>query len=586
MVSSAYTQDFSFKKELKKNHKITYQLFSNKKTSYRLMLDSNASVSERWAALELQHWLKEISGAYFPIDSINTPYKGPQIIIGFNERVKLLTSLKAPDEVDESFRYFNDGKDIYIYGGKLRGTMYGVTAFLENEFGCRWYTPTVSVIPKMNHYRFSVYQFSDSPKIRIRHNNYWGASDPVWAARNKMNGRQQYVDQPGGVQAYWGVHTFYQLLPPAEFFDKHPEYYSLVKGKRIYFANTKHEPGQLCLSNEDVVRIVTERVKERMRKNPEYLVYDVSHNDIWGNHCECNKCLSKSAEYGGESGLMIWFVNQIAAEVKNEFPNKFIGTLAYRYTRNPPVNISPHKNVVIRLCPIEACVAHDLASCPQNQSFMKDLKGWSSIAPHLFIWDYVTNFEAYILPYPNFNVLKSNIQTFQKYNSIGIMEQGNYQSPGGEFAELRTYLLSRLLWDPDSDVDSIVNDFTSNYYGKSSQYILQYFKFLHSQITAESHIHIGLKAQDSIFSIEFINQSLVIFEKAKKVANDDEILSRVQLASLPVLYLKCKRFPRLAFNDGTYMKFRKIVKQHGITKYSESGETADSFDSFVKGGHN
>ena len=62
-----------------------------------------------------------------------------------------------------------------------------------------------------------------------------------------MNGSMASRQQPGGVESYWGVHTFYPLMPPAEFFNDHPEYYSLIDGKRI------HDHAQLCLSNPDVL---------------------------------------------------------------------------------------------------------------------------------------------------------------------------------------------------------------------------------------------------------------------------------------------------------------------------------------------
>ena len=54
----------------------------------------------------------------------------------------------------------------------------------------------------------------------------------IWAARNKMNRRHSsgvpVKVQPGGVESYWRVHTFHYLVPPAEFFDDHPEHYCLV----------------------------------------------------------------------------------------------------------------------------------------------------------------------------------------------------------------------------------------------------------------------------------------------------------------------------------------------------------------------
>jgi len=545
-----------------------YTLFADQKSSYRIVVDAQASESEKWAAKELQHWLKEAGGAELPIQDLSQPFSGPQIIIGYNDVVKAKTGEPKPADLDESFRYFNSGANLFIYGGAMRGSMYGVMAFLENELGCRWYTPEVSVIPEKKTYSFDWLDHSEKPGVRVRNDFYFEAFNPEWGARNRMNGTLGFADsakQPGGTENYWAVHTFYPLVPPDEFFGKHPEYYSLIDGKRT------HDHAQLCLTNPDVLKIVIERIKKRMHDSPDYLIYDVSQND-WRNPCRCKKCQAIVQKEGSESGPIIWFVNQVAEAVEKEFPDKFIGTLAYQYTRTPPQHIHPRNNVVVRLCSIECCFAHDFKTCPENKSFLDDLQKWATLAPHLYIWDYVVNFSHYIMPYPNFRVLQPNIKTLIENNTIGIMEQAAYQSRGGEFAELRAYLISRLLWNPDINAENVINDFMYGYYGRSGQLIRQYFDLLHNRLTPDTHIHLGLTPEDKLFSDEFINESYKIFREAKKVADNDDILHRVEMASLPVLYLKCKRMPVLSRFDGTYDAFCAITKREGITHYAEAGE--------------
>lgn len=548
-----------------------FVLFKNQKTDYTIVLADDASESEKWAADELKHWLKEVSGADFSIKPLSSA-TGPRIILGYNPVVKSLTGMPAPAMLDEAYHYSNVGQDLVIFGGKQRGTMYGVMSFLENELGCRWYTSTVTSIPKRNELKFTHLGHSEKPGIRVRNDFYFEAFDPVWAARNKMNGSMGAPKQPGGVESYWSVHTFYPLVPPAEFFEKHPEYYSLLKGKRV------PQLAQLCLSNPDVLAIISDRIKKRMRESPEYLIYDVSQNDYY-NPCECDKCQAIVKREGSESGLMIWFVNQVAESVEKEFPDKFIGTLAYQYTRNPPARIRPRENVVVRFCSIECCFAHDFKTCPQNQSFMKDMQVWAKMAPHIYIWDYAVNFGHYLMPYPNFSVLQSNIKSFKEHNAIGIMEQAAYQSRGGEFAELRSYLIARLLWNPDINTKDVIDEFMYGYYGRSGKFVKQYFDLLQSQVKPDTHIGLGTDPSNPIFSEAFVNQSAAIFEEGVKAAENEEILHRVELASLPVLYLKCKRTPAIARYDGSYQKLCEIVDREKITHFAEGGE----MDQFHKG---
>ena len=467
--------------------RMEYSLFEDGKTDYQIVVGNDASESEQWAATELQKYLKEISGASFEIVADDVETTDKEIIIGYNKHAQELlgSDFKNPESTDESFFYRNINSKIVVLGGKQRGTMYAVFAFLENVFGVRWYTPEVTVVPKREKHLFDYLNHHEKPSLQVRNDFYYEAFDPTWAAHNKINGAMGFREQHGDIEGYWSVHTFYPLMPPAEFFDEHPEYYSLIDGKRI------HEDAQLCLTNPEVLEIITERLKKTMKENPSNLIYSVSQND-WRNPCQCNHCQKIVAEEGSEAGVMIWFVNQVADGIREDFPDKYVGTLAYQYTRKPPKNIVPRDNVVIRLCSIECCFSHDFKNCPENQEFLRDLEGWSAISPHLYIWDYVVNFSHYIMPYPNFKVLKPNIKTFIDNKSIGIMEQAAYQSRGGEFAELRAYVISKILWDAGCNVDKVVDDFMYGYYGRSGQFIRAYFDLLHNQITTDTHIHLGL----------------------------------------------------------------------------------------------
>ena len=557
-------QAFPFTAGVRKQH----ALFEKGRTAYTIVVGSSASESEKWAAGELRRWLKEIGDVDLPIQTEEGAAASDKVIlIGWSPRMQQLlgAEVKSPDDEDESFNYRSVGPALLIWGGKQRGTMYGVLSFLEREMGVRFYTPKVTVTPKRDRYAFTFLHHFETPGVRVRNDFYYEAFDPTWAACNRINGAMSYRDQPGGLEAYWAVHTFYPLVPPEEFFKDHPEYYSLIDGRRTA------ERAQLCLSNPDVLRIVTERILQKIRELPQYLIYDLSQND-WNNPCSCAKCQALVDREGSQSGPIIDFVNQVADRVKTEFPHKFIGTLAYSYTRKPPKTLKPRENVVVRFCSIECCFAHDFVSCPENKAFVEDMNGWAAIAPHIYIWDYVVNFSHYIMPFPNFRVLKPNIQFFRDHKAIGIMEQAAYQSRGGEFAELRAYLIAKLLWNPEAEVEPILNDFMFGYYGRAGQYLQAYLELLHGRLTPETHIRLGLQHDDKLFSDEFVRQAEALFDQAEAVADTEEIRQRVEMARLPILYLKCKRTPTIATQDGSYTRFCEIVKREGITHYAESGD--------------
>jgi len=544
-----------------------HTLFADGASDYEIvLLGENASESEQWAAVELQRWLKVAGGVELPIVVAPDSVAETSILIGYSPYVAALLDEEpsTPDPDDETLHYRSFGPTIAIWGGAERGTMYGVFSFLERELGCRWYTPSVEAIPARDAFEFSFLSHSESPTLRVRNDFYYEAFDPIWAARNRVNGAMQLREQPGGVEGYWSVHTFYPLMPPEEFFESHPEYYSLIDGERI------HERAQLCLTNPEVFEIIVERLGAVMREQPGYLIYSLSQND-WHNACQCDPCQAIARDEGGEIGPVLDFVNRVAERLEPEFPDKYIGTLAYQYTRKPPKNMRPRDNVVIRLCSIEACFAHDFTSCEINAEFLDDLEQWREIAPKLYIWDYVVNFSHYLMPFPNFNVLQPNIRTFIDNHAIGIMEQGAYQSRGAEFAELRMYLLSKLLWDVETDQEAVIEDFMHGYYGRAGQHVRAYLDLLHSRITPDTHIFFNQQTEELLYTPEFVREASALFDQAEAVAESEAVRQRVELARLPVLYLKCRLLPHEAKLDGSYEKFSRIVERENVTHYAEAG---------------
>lgn len=538
-----------------------YQLFSNGRTHYSIVVAKDASPSELHAAKELQTILHEISGATFELTH-NLQAKGKHIYIGHNPKTQQLFGIEPADEHSDRFTYLSEKGQILIYGSHQRGTMYGVYAFLENELGVRWFTEDETKIPKRETYSFEKLSHTETPAIAIRHVMYKETEDAAWSAHNRMNGGDATLGKAewGGADAFWGIHTIGKLLPAKELFDQHPDYFALREGKRVPDA-------QLCLTHPEVLRLATERLLKQIEQHPHYKVYDMSQNDSWGdNACQCERCQALAKKFGAESGVWVWFVNQVAAAVKERFPDKMVGTFAYRYTRKPPVGITPADNVVIRLCSIECCFAHSLESCPEkaNQHFLEDVKAWAQLAPHLFIWDYVTSFSHYLIPYPNFNALAPNISTYQQHHAIGIMEEGQYETKHGEFSELRAYVLAKLLWNPTLSVQDLVSEFIEGYYGKAAETVMSHYEQTMALVNKSTHFTIYPKTDDPIYTDTYVREALERLTKAKAACHDPQLRQRVEHIWLSPAYLFTQRNFAEAKQTGIFDELVRICRRDGI----------------------
>ncbi|MCL5742738.1 MAG: DUF4838 domain-containing protein, partial [Acidobacteria bacterium] len=523
-------------------------------SDYSICVSASASPSERRGAAELQRFLWEISGARLVIVDDKAAPQGRLILVG---RSRVVDSLQAqiPYEAlgEEGFVLKTTGEHLIIAGGRKRGTMYGVYTFLE-KLGCRWFTPDLSRIPKRRTVNIAPLNEQHRPSFEYREPYFREAFDKDWAARNKMNGGSlQLDDSTGGSLKYYPfVHSFYALIPPEEYFKDHPEYFSLIDGKR------RERGGQLCLTNPDVLRLSIKKVLDWGREHPEAQICSVSQND-WDGWCECDRCRQVEAEEGGaHSGPLLRFVNALAAEVEKHDPGKLIDTLAYTYTEAPPLRARPRRNVRIRICPIGACEAHPYEQCPYNAYFMDNLRVWSKITNQLYIWHYNTNFRHYLQPFPDFDELAADIPMYQRHGVVGLFMQGGAAVGGGaENAELRSWVLSRLLWDCDADARQARNEFMEAAYGAAAPLMRQYFELLHRQVRRPPeglghHIWIFTHPGTPFLTEDFVRQAKDLLLRAERTASDSASRRRVRKARLSIDYVEMFWSMRYFVADGWF----------------------------------
>lgn len=532
-------------------------LADNGRSEFRIVIAKDASPSVKWAADELQRWLKEMTGATLPIATDDSAMTAHEIILGANAHLAKLGVRPPLTELGlEGYIIRTSGPHLLLIGGPVRGAVYSVFGLLEDHLGCRWFTPEVTRIPKVNRLTVGPLDERKIPALEYREPFVMDCFDGDWCARNRVNSSAGRLEEKHGgkIQYYGFVHTFNQLVPPEKYYDEHPEYFSLINGKRMkgYY--------QLCLTNPDVLRIATEEIRKRMREHPEAFVFSVSQNDTHGA-CQCENCQAIVEREGSEAGPLIEFVNKIADAVKDEFPDKAIDTLAYQYTRKAPKHVRPRPNVIVRLCSIECCFSHPLRTCNsgENAAFRKDLEDWAKVSERLWVWDYATSFANYLVPFPNRHVLRDNIRFFIENNVTGIFEQNTYTTLCGEFNALDGYMHAKFLWDPDYDEDKAMDEFLAGVYGKAAGPIRTYLDMLRDKVVNENiHMHIWEGPNAPYLTDELIAKADKLWDQAAAaVADDPATLNRVNVARLSMDWLLLERTKRTVttayeFRNGKY----------------------------------
>jgi len=556
-----------------------------------IVIAEDAGEPEQHAAAELADFLQQITGAKF--DIVHPPAaKRCRLLVGPKAAKSAAADFSTDGLGTDGIIIRTVGNDLILAGGHPRGTLYAVYTFLEEHLGCRWWSSTESTIPNKPTFKVGKLDVRYVPTLEYREPYWFDAFDGDWAVRNKSNGNRPRIDEKrGGKHTYQGfVHTFYPLIPPKKYFKDHPEWFSEIKGKRSY------ERAQLCLTNEEMREELVKNLKARLWKNPAATIASVSQND-WHGNCQCSNCAAIEKEEDSPAGLMLRFVNSVAADIEKEFPQVAISTLAYQYTRKPPRITKPRHNVIVRLCSIECSFSKPLAD-ERNKKFRDDIVGWSKISNRLYIWDYTTNFRHHIMPHPNLRVLGPNVKFFAEHNVKGIFEQGAYTTNGAEMAELRAWVLAKLLWDPKRNGQELIDEFIEGYYGPAGPHIKAYLKLTHDAVEAsEDWLGCFEKYTAKFLSFETLSEGLAQLKAAEAAVQDNpELRFRVQVAQLPTMYTFMMRWDEMREKaevssadwpmpeaiKTAYEQFMKIAKKKNITRLNEWNPGYGALDEALK----
>ena len=352
-----------------------------------------------------------------------------------------------------------------------------------------------------------------------------------WQARNLMSSGGSrnitgYFDagwshEPYGFFRTINGHSFHFWLPPKDYFKTHPEYYSLIDGKRVAAV----KGAQIALGNPEVVDIIVKRMLAYKKEHPEMKFLPFGCNDTWtngfgwGDDPLCMK-LDSPRDYpkpGSKrprtfSTRYIKTANKIIDRLNKVFPDLQLSVYAYHYVMMQPPDAPVHPNLQVSFCPLYKCCRHAINDpmCPRNRMFHEWLLGWAKKTKNIFIHDYYqsTNVNTPLMP---LYLIKKEIKYYHSLGIKGLASELSSDGPNGGnvygkeyFAWLRStprdfetrwdaaglgyFAFTRLLWNPDEPLEDIVKLYCDNYYGEAAgKYMAQYHLMVSRNLEISSH---------------------------------------------------------------------------------------------------
>ncbi len=565
-------------------------IVDNGVSEYYIVTAENPDECIVTATEELQTYIEKISGAKLDIvTESNLPKGSKAFIIGETELEESIVAIDRSEIKTDGFRLYSDGNYFVIAGADSRGTLYGVYTFLEEYLGVRWFTPTLEVVPENEDIIVDAdIDRTVEPSFSVRRNDCAGTND-AHRARTKMNvSFWQPATAYGGALTYVVWDASLPSLVPDSLFAEHPEYFALQEdGTR----STDH----VCLTHPDVLDITIASVREKIEANTigaKYVHIGQKDNQ---NYCHCESCEALYEKYGSVCAPTLIFTNNLADALDEDYPDFMFTFFAYLETERPPQDLSLkcNKNVAPVLCGLHsACRSHPLTECGnedvQEETLLtaygehepriaEDFLNWTKVAETTYIYDYTINFLNVAQFFSNFGTMQSTMKYMHDIGITGYI----YNCGDGHYAafnELRNYLLTKLQWDVDCDVEYHMMDFIKAYYGEdAAPYIKEILDIQTAQIAATAHaFDFDWHYQSGYYPIHTISKLDRLWKKALNADITDEQRFNVEVANLSWEYFKANQFLgeyfflnpfRLKANEELYDAF----KSHGISRVSSFG---------------
>ena len=390
------------------------------------------------------------------------------------------------------------GEDILIGGGEPRGTLYGAYEFLERFVGVTWLTPFVTTIPELKELKIPpTTDLRIQPSFRYRAvfvttytwMNEFGRANIRFRVRMRENIHwQEMARLTPEEKARWGItpvlgrpaplNTFYHYI---KFWPKTGMEDALsldAAGKRLRPKNI-YGPGHVCFSSLKARKMFAKQMKEFIAKDREEfkefppLFYNLSINDTPEGMCVCPDCKALTEKYQAASGAMLEFVNYVAREIEKVYPDVRIQTSAYYFTEKPPVGIVPHKNVVVRVTPIDAylkgkCKTMFPMEHPANKTCADNIRKWSELGP-IQIWNYFVNYadDASNSGVVNVETIYKNLKFFKKCGADYVFSECEFPD-SSSFHTLRQYVGYQMKRDCTQELDVLLDKYFSGCYGPAA----------------------------------------------------------------------------------------------------------------------
>ncbi len=436
------------------------------------------------AASELQAHIREVSGAELPIV---TETAEPAIVLG------AAAGLDLTDVPVEGFRIVTRDGNVLIagqdtaagertaHGGTSFGTRHGTYAFIEQFLGVRWLLPTEIGMDAPHTPTITVPEtdMMDAPFFPNRRLPYIQADKDgvnTWVDRQRV--ARGHGPEGQSLQIFHG-HNFRRTIPP-ELFDEHPDWFPMFDGERVPPTGRY----KLCLTNPDLIEAFAQQAIEYFDERPDAVTFSLSPSDS-GGWCRCPDC-EAMYETDPEGNLsvtpaVLHFYNGVSRIVAEKYPDKVLAGYVYAAYVYPPSESIPLEPNFFPVWAPHMDYGYTLFRPELQQTWETLAQQWTDLTDRLMYYDLpnrLSNQAGAICP-PGLEILEFIYPRLKQHGMQGVYVYGEPAWGGGGPSN---YLLAKLAWDPDADVEALFVEYIERSYHAGAPEIEALYRLLDAEM--------------------------------------------------------------------------------------------------------
>ena len=484
-----------------------------------IVLKPHSALSEVRAAREIQHWVREISGQEIPVLAEPSQDQNPKIFVGTGwAGENFAADLKVLDGSD-GYALRKKGNDIYVFGARPSGTLFGAIRLLEDNSDLIFARPqspfgaVYSKNPKL------VFEQADTilrPTFlyRMGHGPVTeGFDDGIWQGRAGLNTSPRLYNnfrrrEMGGAPAFESSFmSIIERVPEFEFAKtsvEHPEFYAMVNGKREI-----RPKGYICYTAPGIAEAMAEGlvsvVKEYESRGEKLEFLHARTRDGW-LVCTCETCMAPILLPDGTklepkaltsekdelffSTRMVQMLNQVSAEFAKTYPDILLTVGAYIYASTPPA--IPHDKLLTPMfcaypsaslrVPILDGEGNDFSAGKEWENKFREYLKRTTAGRKISMFDYhyVGGFSTVAdAAREDWLAMKKTGGAYQMHlDGMGSDEAKASGINPWDYDAPEKWIMSRLMWDPSLDPQKLREEYCQRAYQEAAPEMLEFYNLI------------------------------------------------------------------------------------------------------------